>query len=352
MLSPARERTPNTLHHDHGYMIAQELRECGIIALVWKRAFLTMSPLEREIPSMPPAEKQLNTTPHPTQSTTLSRPPWMKARVPAGPAYAELTQLMRDLHLHTVCEEARCPNIGECWNARTATFLLLGDICTRNCRFCAIRKGKPAPLDAQEPQRIAHAVATLQLAHVVLTSVTRDDLPDGGAQVFVESIRSIRDIHPKCTIEVLIPDFAGNWDALQLVLDAQPEVVNHNVETVPRLAPHLRPQAPFARSLGLLRRASEMRPECITKSGLMVGVGETNDEVLEVMDLLRAAGVQVITIGQYLAPTRAHWPVARYVTPEDFAFFAREAKQRGFRHVESSPLVRSSYHAHRHRMAL
>lgn len=276
------------------------------------------------------------------------RPTWMKVRAPTGENHAELVRLMRNLNLHTVCEEARCPNIGECWNHRTATFLLLGDICTRNCRFCAISKGQPKPLDEDEPEHIAHAVAYLKLKHAVLTSVTRDDLPDGGARLFARSIRLIRQHHPGCKVEVLIPDFAGNWDALQAVLDEQPDVLNHNVETVPSIFPRFRPRASFARSLELLERARQHQASLITKSGIMVGAGETNDEVLEVMDLLRGVDVNVMTIGQYLAPTAHHWPIHRYVTPEEFAFFEQEGKKRGFRHIESNPLVRSSYHAHRH----
>lgn len=274
------------------------------------------------------------------------RPSWLKVRAPTGENQHDLLHLLRDLKLHTVCEAANCPNRGECWEDRTATFLLLGDICTRGCRFCAITKGKPEPLDEQEPARIAEAVAYLKLNHVVLTSVNRDDLPDGGAHIFAESIHQIRAKLPTCTIEVLIPDFEGNWAALEMVLEAQPTVLNHNIETVPRLFPRFRPKASFERSLALLARTRALQPSILTKSGIMVGAGETNPEVLEVMDLLRQNYVDGITIGQYLAPTKSHWPMERYVSPEEFDFFAKEGRKRGFRFVESAPLVRSSYHAH------
>ncbi len=276
------------------------------------------------------------------------RPDWLKARAPTGENYHDVRSLMRDLNLHTVCEEARCPNMGDCWNHRTATFLLLGDICTRGCRYCAIGKGKPAALDEQEPQRIAEAVAHLKLRHVVLTSVNRDDLPDGGAHIFARSIQLIRQHMPDCKVEVLIPDFDGNWAALQMVLDERPDVLNHNIETVPRIFRRFRPRAGFAQSLELLARARRFQADLVTKSGLMVGAGETNDEVLDVMDALRQSDVAVMTIGQYLAPTDSHWPIDRYVTPAEFEMFRQEGLKRGFRHVESGPLVRSSYHAHEH----
>jgi lipoyl synthase len=293
-------------------------------------------------------EKTIIATANHSPSALRRRPEWMKVPAPTGENHAELVRLVRELGLHTVCEEARCPNIGECWNHRTATFLLLGDICTRGCRFCAISKGTPAPLDEEEPQRIAQAVAYLKLRHAVLTSVNRDDLPDGGAHIFAGSIERIREQTPGCKVEVLIPDFDGNWDALQMVLDACPDVLNHNVETVPSIFSRFRPKASFERSVELLARARHAQPDLVTKSGIMVGAGETNDEVLEVMDILRGADVNVMTIGQYLAPTRSHWPIHRYVTPEEFAMFEREGLQRGFAYVESDPLVRSSYHAHKH----
>jgi lipoic acid synthetase len=242
--------------------------------------------------------------------------------------------------------------MGDCWNQRTATFLLLGETCTRGCRYCAIGKGKPAPIDEQEPERVARAVEHLKLRHVVLTSVNRDDAPDGGAHIFARSIELIREYLPGCTIEVLIPDFDGNWDALQQVLNVRPDVLNHNIETVPRIFRRFRPRARFAQSLELLARARQFQPDLITKSGLMVGAGETNDEVLEVMDGLRSSDVNVLTIGQYLAPTDSHWPVDRYVTPAEFDWFRDEGLRRGFKRVESGPLVRSSYHAHETHEAL
>ncbi|PDW02414.1 lipoyl synthase [Candidatus Viridilinea mediisalina] len=284
----------------------------------------------------------LNPSPRPR------RPEWLKARAPAGADYEDVHQLMRTQALNTVCEEARCPNLGECWNQRTATFLLLGDTCTRGCRYCAIAKGKPAPLDEAEPERVAASVAHLRLRFAVLTSVNRDDLPDGGAQIFARTIGLIRERVPDCKVEVLIPDFDGNWDALHLVLAARPDVLNHNIETVPRIFRRFRPRAGFDQSIELLARARAFDPQQITKSGLMVGAGESNAEVLEVMDALRSADVNIMTIGQYLAPDSSYWPIERYVTPEEFAMFRSEGMRRGFRHVESGPLVRSSYHAHLH----
>jgi lipoic acid synthetase len=276
------------------------------------------------------------------------RPEWLKARAPSGENYSDVHRLMREKGLHTVCEEARCPNIGECWNHRTATFLLLGDTCTRGCRYCAIGKGKPKAVDEAEPERVADSVAHLRLKFAVLTSVNRDDQPDGGAHIFARTIELIRARVPDCKIEVLIPDFDGNWDALQLVLDARPDVLNHNIETVPRIFRRFRPRARFQQSVELLARARAFDPQLVTKSGMMVGAGETNGEVVEVMDALRTADVNVLTIGQYLAPDSSYWPVDRYVTPAEFATFKQEALRRGFRHVESGPLVRSSYNAHTH----
>jgi lipoyl synthase len=295
--------------------------------------FIPLTPVST--PSTPPAPRS-------------RRPEWLRAKLPAGENYEDLRHLMREQRLHTVCEEARCPNIGECWNHRTATFLLLGEVCTRGCRYCAIAKGKPTALDEQEPDRIAEAVAYLQLKHAVLTSVNRDDQPDGGAHIFAESIHKIRERLPECKIEVLIPDFEGNWDALGLVMDARPDVLNHNIETVPRLFRRFRPRAGYHQSIELLARARRLRPDIVTKSGIMVGAGEANDEVLSVMDDLRAADVDVMTIGQYLAPSVTHWPIDRYVTPAEFVMFKQEGLRRGFKHVESGPLVRSSYHAHEH----
>ncbi len=276
------------------------------------------------------------------------RPPWLKARAPMGANYQELKELMRGLGLHTVCEEAYCPNIGECWNFRTATFLLLGDICTRGCRYCAISKGKPNALDEDEPERVANAVATLGLRHAVLTSVNRDDLPDGGAHIFAASIRKIREYIPGCNVEVLIPDFMGDEDALRMVLEARPDVLNHNIETVRRIFRRFRPKATYNQSLDLLRRAREYDATLRTKSGLMVGAGETLEEVIAVMDDLRAVDVDVMTIGQYLPPSSDYWPLDRYYTPDEFALLKQEGLRRGFKHIESGPLVRSSYHAHEH----
>lgn len=282
----------------------------------------------------------------------LQRPPWLKAPAPTGANYQDVRSLMRDLDLHTVCEEARCPNIGDCWNQRTATFLLLGDTCTRGCRYCAIGKGQPEAVDEHEPERVAEAVAHLKLNHVVLTSVNRDDEPDGGARIFVRTVELIRQYIPDCKIELLIPDFDGNWDALQAVLVARPDVLNHNIETVPRIFRRFRPRATFEQSLELLARARAFDANLLTKSGLMVGAGETNAEVFEVMDGLRRSDVNIMTIGQYLAPTDSHWSIDRYVTPEEFALFRAEGLRRGFSHVESGPLVRSSYHAHEQVSAL
>ncbi len=273
------------------------------------------------------------------------KPDWLKVRVPQGENYMELKRIMRGLALNTVCEEALCPNIGECWNHRTATFLILGDICTRACGFCNITTGKPLGLDWGEPLRVARAVQAMGLKHAVITSVNRDDLEDGGAAVFAATIQAIRRLVPGCSVEVLIPDFQGSWDALKIVMDAEPDILNHNVETVPRLYRRVRPRAVYTRSLELLRRAKEMAPEGITKSGIMVGLGETVDEVLETMHDIRAASVDVLTVGQYLRPSKNNLPVEKYYTPEEFQFFREEGMKMGFRHVESGPLVRSSYHA-------
>jgi lipoyl synthase len=274
------------------------------------------------------------------------RPDWLKVRFPQGQNYNELKQLMRGLDLHTICEEALCPNIGECWSNRTATFLILGDVCTRNCGFCSVTTGRPTGLDRDEPERLARAVQQIGLKHIVITSVTRDDLPDGGAEIFAETIRRLRAYSPSCGIEVLIPDFQGNWDALAVVMAARPDILNHNIETVPRLYRRVRPKAIYSQSLELLRRARELAPDVVTKSGLMVGLGETRAELSQTFQDLRASQVDVLTVGQYLRPTLHHLPIERYVTPEEFAEFKCEALALGYRHVESGPLVRSSYHAH------
>lgn len=276
-----------------------------------------------------------------------NRPAWIRAKAPSGANYEEVRSLVESARLHTVCQSANCPNIGECWHARTATFMILGDICTRNCRFCAVSHGRPAPADEDEPRRVAEAVAYLKLKHAVITSVTRDDLPDGGAHIFAETIRLIREFVPSCSVEVLIPDFCGDYDALRTVIEARPDVLNHNIETVERLYPLVRPQAVYSRSLTLLRNcksdASDWHPK--TKSGLMVGIGETWDEILETMNDLRNVGCDIITIGQYLAPSREHIPIAKYYSPEEFAQLKNIGLAMGFGYVESGPLVRSSYHA-------
>jgi lipoyl synthase len=274
------------------------------------------------------------------------KPAWLKAKAPVGDNFHNLKKLARGLGLHTVCESAQCPNIGECWNHRTATFMLLGDICTRRCGFCAVPKGKPGPIDWDEPRRVAEAVATLGLKHAVVTSVNRDDDNAGGARVFAETIRQIRELSPECRIEVLIPDFQGLDEALKTVLDARPDVLNHNTETVPRLYRVVRSGARYERSLRLLENAKKFSPGMVTKSGVMVGLGETITELVEVFHDLGRCGVDILTVGQYLRPSRDHLPIARFYTPDEFQYLKSEALDCGFRHVESGPLVRSSYHAH------
>jgi len=273
------------------------------------------------------------------------RPAWLKAPAPVGDNYMELKRLVRGLRLHTVCESAACPNIGECWNHRTATFMILGNFCTRRCGFCAVQKGAPLAVDPDEPRRVAEACEHLGLRHAVITSVNRDDLKDGGAGHFAAVIRAIRDRIPECRVEVLVPDFQGSRQAMRTVMDASPDVLNHNIETVPRLYREVRFGARYERSLEMLACAAELRPEIPTKSGLMVGLGEADEEVLEVLRDLRRHGVKIVTIGQYLRPTLQHLPVLRYVTPEQFAEYKRAALELGFDHVESGPFVRSSYHA-------
>lgn len=273
------------------------------------------------------------------------RPEWLKVRFPTGPGYGHVQDLMRSKDLHTVCEEARCPNIGECWNRGTATFMILGDICTRSCGFCAVTTGRPSGLDRGEPGRVAVAVERMGLRHAVITSVNRDELADGGAAIFAETIRQIRRLSPGTTVELLIPDFKGDRGALSTVMAAGPDILGHNVETIPRLYRQVRPQAIYERSLGVLAAAKELGPGSLTKSGLMLGLGETADEVIAVFDDLARHNVDVVTIGQYLRPTPQHLPIERYWTPQEFAALARAAHDRGFRHVESGPLVRSSYHA-------
>jgi lipoyl synthase len=274
------------------------------------------------------------------------KPAWLKARAPSGENFHNLKKLARDLDLHTVCESAQCPNIGECWNHKTATFMLLGNICTRRCGFCAVPKGRPQAIDWDEPRRVADAVAKLGLKHAVVTSVNRDDDNLGGARVFAETIRHIRELTPECRIEVLIPDFQGMEEALRVVLDARPDVLNHNTETVPRLYRAVRSGARYERTLGLLEKAKKLSKGVVTKSGVMVGLGETITELVQVFSDLGSRGVDILTVGQYLRPSRDHLPMTRYYTPDEFQYMKEEALRFGFRHVESGPMVRSSYHAH------
>ncbi len=276
----------------------------------------------------------------------VAKPEWLKARAPSGENYHELKKLARSLNLHTVCESAHCPNIGECWSHRTATFMLLGNLCTRRCGFCAVPKGRPEPIDWDEPRRVAEAVAQLGLKFAVITSVNRDDDVLGGARIFAAVIEQIRKQAPGCQVEVLIPDFQGNEEAIRIVVDARPEILNHNTESVPRLYRAVRSGARYERTLRLLQFARELAPEIVTKSGVMVGLGEEMHELLAVYRDLAAAGTNVLTIGQYLRPSRDHLPMTRYYTPDEFAYMKEEALRMGFRHVESGPLVRSSYHAH------
>ncbi len=273
------------------------------------------------------------------------KPPWLKVRFPGGDNYIRLKALMREQRLHTVCEEAHCPNIGECWQAGTATFMILGDTCTRACGFCAVKTGRPKAIDNLEPMRVANAVREMGIKHAVVTSVNRDDEADGGASVFARTIRWIRRLSPGTSVEVLIPDFMGNDDALATVMDARPEILNHNTETVPRLYRTVRPKGRYERTLHLLRRARELDPETVTKTGVMVGLGETKEELLQVFRDLRVQDVDVLTIGQYLRPSAKHLPLVRYYDPAEFDELRDEALSLGFRHVESGPLVRSSYHA-------
>ena len=274
------------------------------------------------------------------------KPSWLRAKAPVGENFHQLKKLARGLGLHTVCESAQCPNIGECWNHGTATFMLLGDICTRRCGFCAVPKGRPLPLDHDEPRRVAEAVATLGLKHAVITSVNRDDDNLGGARIFAETVREVRRVAPNCRVEVLIPDFQGIEEALQIVLDAGPDVLNHNTESVPRLYRAVRSGARYERTLKLLENTKKFSPGMVTKSGLMVGLGETMTELIDVFRDLAERHVDILTVGQYLRPSRDHLPIARFYTPEEFAYLKEEALRLGFRHVESGPLVRSSYHAH------
>jgi len=282
----------------------------------------------------------------PARKSPAPKPEWLKARAPVGENYHALKQLARSLGLHTVCESAHCPNIGECWHHKTATFMMLGNLCTRRCGFCAVPKGRPEPIDLDEPRRVAEAVATLGLEHAVITSVNRDDDLVGGARIFAMVIEEIRRQAPGCRVEVLIPDFQGNHEAIRIVVDAKPEVMNHNTESVPRLYRVVRSGARYERSLELLRYSKQLNPGGVTKSGVMVGLGEETRELLEVFRDLAAVGCDILTVGQYLRPSRDHLPMARLYTPREFAELKIEALKMGFRHVESGPLVRSSYHAH------
>lgn len=270
-------------------------------------------------------------------------PAWFKVRAHLGPRYQKIKALVEDLNLHTVCEEARCPNVWECWNRGTATFMILGDVCTRSCGFCAVKTGRPGELDLDEPQRVAQAVANLGLSHAVITSVNRDELEDGGAAIFSETIKKIREVRPHCAIEVLIPDFKGSRNAQNRVFHGRPDILNHNTETVPRLYRTVRPQGKYLWSLKLISRAKQAG--LVTKSGLMLGLGETVEEITSVMQDLISDGCDILTLGQYLQPTRAHTPVIRYYTPEEFLHLKEAGLRLGFRHVEAGPLVRSSYHA-------
>lgn len=272
-------------------------------------------------------------------------PEWFRVPAPGSEGYRALKNLMRGLNLHTVCESARCPNIGECWNSGTATFMILGDVCTRSCGFCAVKTGRPESLDTEEPERVAKAVQTMELRHAVVTSVNRDELPDGGARIFSETIYAIRRLCPNTKVEVLIPDFQGNWQALRVVIDAAPDILNHNVETVPRLYKTMRPQAKYDRSLKLLKRAKKMGRDMPAKSGIMVGAGETPTEVRQTIRDIADCKTDILTIGQYLQPSAQHVPVARFYHPDEFLDLKQFALTLGFRHVESGPLVRSSYHA-------
>jgi lipoic acid synthetase len=275
----------------------------------------------------------------------VPRPAWLRAPAPAGRNYRELKDLIGSLHLHTVCESAACPNVGECWNRRTATFMILGNVCTRRCGFCAVQKGAPLPVDYDEPRRVAEAVAIMGLNYAVVTSVNRDDRKDGGADLFALTIEAIRERIPGCAVEVLVPDFQGSRPALRMVMDARPDVLNHNTETVPRLYRQVRLGARYERSLDLLAHAKELAPGTPVKSGLMLGLGETHDEVLQVMRDLRAHRVDILTLGQYLRPSPKHLPIVRYVAPAEFDGYKRAGDAMGYAHVEAGPLVRSSYHA-------
>ena len=295
----------------------------------------------------PSAADELIELPVAETQERIPRPDWLRVKLPYGETFKGVSEIIDDHQLHTVCQSARCPNMGECWTAGTATFMILGDVCTRSCGFCAVKTGRPDPgLDYDEPRRVAEAVKLMGLKHAVVTSVNRDERKDGGAPIFAETIRLIREMNPGCTVEVLIPDFRGIWDALQLVIDAKPELMNHNMETVPRLYRRVRPQAVYQRSLDVLDISKEAGLK--TKSGIMVGLGETDDEVLKLMDDFVDIKLDVMTIGQYLQPTRMHLPVEEFIHPDKFAWYKKIGEEKGIGHVESGPLVRSSYHAETH----
>jgi lipoic acid synthetase len=273
------------------------------------------------------------------------KPSWLKVKAPGGANYLHLKNMMREMDLHTVCEEARCPNVGECWEHGTATFMILGDVCTRNCAYCAVAHGRPPKFDSAEPSRVAEAARKMNLRHLVITSVDRDDLPDFGAWAFAEVIRLVHERATGCSVEVLVPDFQGNEDSIRSVLEARPEIYNHNTETVPRLYKKARPGGRYERVKQIFRFAKEVAPDIPTKTGIILGMGETNEEILETMRDLRTVDVDILTLGQYLRPSDSHIALDRYVTPDEFRMFYEEGMKMGFKHVESAPLVRSSYHA-------
>jgi lipoyl synthase len=311
--------------------------------VVKKEYFIVTNLIEPD--AIPVGDTTPNSDWKPDPNHPRRRPPWIKVRAPSGENYERVYDLMRGQKLHTVCEEAQCPNIGECWGRGTATFLMMGDTCTRSCGFCDIKTGRPSPLDWAEPNRVAETVRALGLKHVVITSVNRDERADGGAPIFAMVIRRIRQIHPGCSIEVLIPDFKGSEAALKIVMDAQPEILNHNVETVPRLFKKVQPQDHYEWALTTLTNAKKMDELVLTKSGIMLGLGETFDEVVEVMRDLAGCGVDILTLGQYLQPSKKHLPVERFYTPEEFDRLKAIGLELGFKWVESGPLVRSSYRA-------
>ena len=282
---------------------------------------------------------------HRSEALPERKPQWLKVRAPGGPNYMKLRQLMRELDLHSVCEEAHCPNVGECWEHGTATFMILGDVCTRNCAYCAVKHGRPPTYDIAEPARVAEAIARMDLRHAVITSVDRDDLPDFGAHIFAETIRQIHARLPGCSVEVLVPDFQGSESSIRMVLDAGPEIYNHNTETVPRLYKRCRPGGRYERVLKIFRLSKQIAPRIPTKTGIILGMGETIEEVKQTMRELREVEVDILTLGQYLRPSDSHIPLDRYVRPEEFRDLYEAGMEMGFRHVESGPLVRSSYHA-------